>query len=191
MRGDISALKSAKKIRQNRLTHLCVAMVNHLGNSSSHQKCKNKNAFQWDAYHPLVDYIPAFTRQGGCVYPSIHCSGWVYPSRHWAVGVSVRGCLPEGVWQTPPGPKADTPAPCWQTDTYENITFRRSVIKFRSRWVLQLPDIIGKKTRAIFWRHYIYCTHRRKSSITANSKYCNIQWKSHKITISQVKKFSD
>ena len=102
---------------------------------------------------------------------------------HWAVGVSARGCLPEGVWQAPPGPKADIPAPCWQTDTCENITFRRSVIKFRSRWVLQLPDIIGKKTMAIFWRHYIYCTHRRTSSITANSKYCNIQWKSHKITI--------
>ena len=28
--------KSAKKICQNRLTHLCVTMVNHLGNSSSH-----------------------------------------------------------------------------------------------------------------------------------------------------------
>ena len=38
MRGDLSApVKSAKKIRQNRLTHLCVAMVNCLGNSSSHQ----------------------------------------------------------------------------------------------------------------------------------------------------------
>ena len=39
MHGDLSALvKSAKKIRQNRLTHLCVAVVNRLGNSSSHQK---------------------------------------------------------------------------------------------------------------------------------------------------------
>ena len=30
--------KVPKKIRQNRLTHLYVAMVNHLGNSSSHQQ---------------------------------------------------------------------------------------------------------------------------------------------------------
>ena len=30
--------KVPKKIRQNRLTHLCVAVVNRLGNSSSHQK---------------------------------------------------------------------------------------------------------------------------------------------------------
>ena len=39
MHGDLSALvKSAKKILQNRLTHLCIAVVNCLGNSSSHQK---------------------------------------------------------------------------------------------------------------------------------------------------------
>ena len=29
-------LKVPKKFYQNRLTHLCVAMVNHLGNSSNH-----------------------------------------------------------------------------------------------------------------------------------------------------------
>ena len=35
MHGDLSALvKSAQKIRQNRLTHLCVAMVNCLGDSN-------------------------------------------------------------------------------------------------------------------------------------------------------------
>ena len=34
MHGDLSALvKSAKKISQNRLTHLCVADVNRLGDS--------------------------------------------------------------------------------------------------------------------------------------------------------------
>ena len=34
MHGDLSALvKSAKKICQNRLTHLCIAMVNCLGDS--------------------------------------------------------------------------------------------------------------------------------------------------------------
>ena len=38
MHGDIFALvKSAKKIRQNRLTHLCISVVNRLGNSSSLQ----------------------------------------------------------------------------------------------------------------------------------------------------------
>ena len=36
-----------------------------------------KNAFQWDAYHPLVDRIPACTGQGGV------CPG--------------EGCLPRGV----------------------------------------------------------------------------------------------
>ena len=40
---------------------------------------KYKNAFQWDAYRPLVDHIPA-------------CTGWgVYPSMHWMGGVSVQG----------------------------------------------------------------------------------------------------
>ena len=35
MHGDLSALvKSAQKICQNRLTHLCIAMVNHLGDSN-------------------------------------------------------------------------------------------------------------------------------------------------------------
>ena len=39
MHGDQSALvKSAQKICQNRLTQLCIAVVNCLGNSSSHQK---------------------------------------------------------------------------------------------------------------------------------------------------------
>ena len=40
MCGDLSALqlKSAKIIHQNRLTYLCITVVNRLGNSSSHQK---------------------------------------------------------------------------------------------------------------------------------------------------------
>ena len=48
----------------------------------------NKNAFQWDAYRPLVDRIPACTVQGG-----------VYPSMHWAGGcvsqhaLGRRGCV--------------------------------------------------------------------------------------------------
>ena len=40
----------------------------------------NKNAFQWDAYLPLVDHIPACTGQRGCI-PT--CIG--------------QGCLPRGV----------------------------------------------------------------------------------------------
>ena len=32
----------------------------------------NKNTFQWDAYCPLTDHIPACTAQEGCVYPSMH-----------------------------------------------------------------------------------------------------------------------
>ena len=34
-------MHSLQKICQNRLTHLCVAVVNHLGNSSIHQLDQN------------------------------------------------------------------------------------------------------------------------------------------------------
>ena len=62
----------------------------------------------------------------------MHGAGGVYPSMHWAVGVSAwgcvsqhalgRGCLPRGgvclgVLQTPLGPGADTPLPGAETDT--------------------------------------------------------------------------
>ena len=44
-------------------------------------KVDNKNAFQWDAYRPLVDRIPACTVQGGvCLCSS---GGAVYPSMQW------------------------------------------------------------------------------------------------------------
>ena len=45
----------------------------------------NKNAFQWDAYRPLVDRIPP-------------CTAWrgVYPSMHWAGGCLPGECLPRG-----------------------------------------------------------------------------------------------
>ena len=33
MCGDLFYLKVPRKICQNRLTHLCIAMVNHLGDS--------------------------------------------------------------------------------------------------------------------------------------------------------------
>ena len=44
MRGDpfCTSEKCQKKFRQNRLTHLYVAMVNRLGNSSSHQKLHDR-----------------------------------------------------------------------------------------------------------------------------------------------------
>ena len=64
---------------------------------------RNKNAFQWDAYHPLVDRIPACTAKGRGLYPSMHWArGCV--SQHAlgrgvsALGVSAQGgCLPGGV----------------------------------------------------------------------------------------------
>ena len=45
---------------------------------------KNKNAFQWDAYRPLVDRIPAYTVQGA------------YLNRGGvpAWGIPAAGCLP-------------------------------------------------------------------------------------------------
>ena len=45
----------------------------------------NKNAFQWDAYHPLVDRLPACTGQGVSVHG---VCVWQTPSRNQ--------------WQTPP-----------------------------------------------------------------------------------------
>ena len=39
VRWPFCTKKCQKKICQNRLTHLCVAVVNRLGNSSSHQQC--------------------------------------------------------------------------------------------------------------------------------------------------------
>ena len=81
-----------------RLTSRC---EKHIGN-----EYLNKNAFQWDAYHPLVDCIPACTEQRG-----------VYPSMHWARGVcpgwvsAKRGCLPGGVClgRHPPSVDKQTP----------------------------------------------------------------------------------
>ena len=35
---DLGALKVPRKVHENRLTHLCVAVVNRLGNSTSHQQ---------------------------------------------------------------------------------------------------------------------------------------------------------
>ena len=54
----------------------------------------NKNAFQWDTYHPLVDRIPACTAQGGvCVSQHVLGRGIVYIPACTRQGVSVQGCV--------------------------------------------------------------------------------------------------
>ena len=52
----------------------------------SHKFMENKNAFQWDAYHPLVDCIPACTAQG------VSAQGRCLPR-----GVSTQGVSTQGV----------------------------------------------------------------------------------------------
>ena len=79
---------------------------------------KNKNAFQWDAYHRLVDRIPACTARGGV------CQGWgggVFQ------GVSARG---RGGMCIPPCNGADTPPP-WTDRHLSKYNLR----KFRLRAV--------------------------------------------------------
>ena len=99
--------------------------------STHHILVAHKNAFLWDAYHPLVDCIPACTAQGG-LHRGVSGRGGVY------LGVSDQGCLPRGVclWSVgggcilgcsngadiPPGTRGRNP-PCGQTDTCETITF--------------------------------------------------------------------
>ena len=72
---------------------------------------QDKYAFQWDAYRPLVDCIPACTvcGGGGCIPACTGQGVCVYPSMHWAGrvsgwggvcpggGVCPKGCLPGGV----------------------------------------------------------------------------------------------
>ena len=62
----------------------------------------NKNAFQEDPYHPLVDHIPTCTVEGGGSAEGIVCPG---------------GCLPGGGWCV-----ADPPPMDRMTDTCKNIT---------------------------------------------------------------------
>ena len=56
---------------------------------------RNKNAFQWDAYHPLVDHIPACTAQGGGSAQAGGCQ----PREVSAKGVSASGPGDGGVSQ--------------------------------------------------------------------------------------------
>ena len=65
-------------------------------------KCFNKNAFQWDAYCPLVDRIPA------CTVGGVYLSGGVYLPG----GVSAWECTCPG---TPPSVNR-------MTDRCKNIT---------------------------------------------------------------------
>ena len=62
-------------------------------------KKKNKNAFQWDTYRPLVDCIPACTGKGGCI-PAFTGQGGVCPG-----GVCLGGCGRH----PPPGTKGRPP----------------------------------------------------------------------------------
>ena len=80
---------------------------------------ENKNVFQWDAYRPLVDRIPALDRGEG-VHPSMHWAGGgcipacigqggVYPCMHWAGGCLARGVSTQGGGFPGRGDVADTP----------------------------------------------------------------------------------
>ena len=52
---------------------------------------EDKYAFQWDAYCPLVDHIPACTVHGVYVYPSMHWAGGFW------LGVSTQRVSAQGV----------------------------------------------------------------------------------------------
>ena len=66
---------------------------------------RDKNAFQWDAYRPLVDRLLA-----GCLL--------------WGVCLLGGGvCAGGGVCHTPSHPDQRQTPPSGQTDTCENLTF--------------------------------------------------------------------
>ena len=77
-----------------RFTYLCTSIDGTISKISFNYK----NAFQWDAFRPLVGHIPACTAQGvcisectgqECVYPSMCWGGSVCPGGH----VCPVGCL--------------------------------------------------------------------------------------------------
>ena len=57
---------------------------------------ENKNAFQWDAYRPLVDHIPACTVVGGCTCPGVVYLLGVYLPRRGVPAWGERVYLPGG-----------------------------------------------------------------------------------------------
>ena len=81
-------------------------VLQEITNQIKKKNSKNKNPFQWDAYHPLVDCIPACTGQGVGVSQHALGSEGVCVSQH-ALGrgdmcVSQHaldrwGCLPQGM----------------------------------------------------------------------------------------------
>ena len=89
---------------------------------------RNKNAFQWDAFRPLADRIPAcialgVSAQEGCVFLRGVC-----PGRRGRVGGWVcPGGSAQGGGRIPACNGADTTLPRGQTDTCENITFANFV----------------------------------------------------------------
>ena len=81
----------------------------------------NKNAFQWDAYHPLVDRIsPALCR--GVSARGVSARGGVCPR-----GVCSGGGVCSGVYSSMQWSRH--PPPCGQTDTCENITFANFILR--------------------------------------------------------------
>ena len=108
--------------------------VDHFNIKSLHGVySKHKNAFQWDAYRPLVDRIPACIVQGELHLPRGRCTclGGV-PAGVYLLGRVCQGCVSQhAMGQTPP---------CGQTDTCENITFETSFAggnKFNQKSYLQ------------------------------------------------------
>ena len=95
----------------------------------------NKNAFQWDAYRPLVNCMLQSANGGGIVcswggvpggLPGLGgvCSGGV-PGPGCVPGLEgclVWGSLLPGGMGIPACTEADIPPPCGQTDACENIT---------------------------------------------------------------------
>ena len=61
----------------------------------------NKNAFQWDTYHPFVDRIPPCTVRGGVSQHALgrEVSAWgcLTEGSVCLGGVCLGGCLPRGV----------------------------------------------------------------------------------------------
>ena len=94
----------------------------------------NKNAFQWDACHPLVDRTPACTgREGGYLHREVSAKGGVCPE-----GMSTQGrCLAD----TPFPDQRQTPPPCeqndWQTGV-KTLTCRNLVAGSKYRLALHL-----------------------------------------------------
>ena len=74
-----------------------------------HSCCYHKNAFQWDAYHLLVDCIPACTVAGGVPAWGCTCLGVYLPGGCTYLGGACTG--PQGVYL--PGGGTCQGVPAW------------------------------------------------------------------------------